>query len=593
LLARLQTTCIDIPYEIRTERLDQVIDLREPRTQAWLYERLSGGIPGVAFEYPGGLSSRLVWADELKKSDCDHDFWLHGAKAIITYGPYEGWDRRYYGGPENFMGLLPYLIFPVRGGSPITDLIGRWLRNIGAKALVYPSVRNDVECVIENGLLKRATGWNLVDYRGAPAPRSEPCLIIWPDSWRFAGDLLLHDRGANSEVPKFGRPDIRAEATRGNSAGTWSIVNQAKPTRDWFIEQQRLTAIGEQTHRALGASLNEAKDDRPGAKHMAQPNAAPEATEDENARDLFSRFVSVVQDVQMAQSPRQHFDGLLAMREFLLEHPGALAAFRSARASVGDVVIVQLWRAMFELGSTCLFGPQGDRANNVEEAIKWLNAAAALPIRLISPADWARTQGELATAYKNRVGVDLARNRDDAMSCYDRALEVFTPQSHRREWLLTIKQRAITRLEMPASDRGLNIERAIAELEFVVQHVDRTEDFVLWAGTKSALGAAYTTRTLGYFVDNAERSRAALEDVVAEAGDVETILQQGADAQRLQIAAAAALHLSRAYQIRRRGDPDANRERAVALLKSARLYFAATNRDDAVREIDDRLAAMF
>jgi hypothetical protein len=229
-----------------------------------------------------------------------------------------------------------------------------------------------------------------------------------------------------------------------------------------------------------------------------------------------------------------------------------------------------------------------------QDAVYWLSAAAALPIRMVSPVDWARTQGELATAYKNRLRGDVAKNRDDAMACIDRTLEVFTPQRHLHEWLITIKQRAVTRLEMPESKpesaRGETIERAVAELEFVAEQVDRKEDFAFWATTTIALGAAYTARELGYFVYNAERSRGVLEAVLTEAGDLETMMREGAELERLQIAASAALSLARAYQVRRRGDPKANRERAVTLLKSARQFFAATNQSDAVHEIDDRLA---
>jgi hypothetical protein len=604
LIARARTTHIEIPYEVRTEKLDRAIDLREPRSQAWLYECLHVGIPGLAFQYSDGrVSSTLSWAENHpKESDVDMELWLGGSKKLITYAPCDSWDGHYYGGPENFLGLLPYLIFPARGGSPITDFIGRWLRKNGATALIYPSARNDVECVVDNGVLTRATGWNLVDYRDAPTPHTEPCLIIGPDSWRFAGDALLHGDGTGGL--KVLRYDVRVDRADSESAGTWRVADQARHGRLWFLGQQRMTAIGEQTRKALYASLTQANDETLGPERLveltaidrAKPPDLPCSVNDDDHGDLISHFASLIHEVQDAPTPRQRFEALLALRESLLEYPTTLAVDPLARAMIGDAAIEQLWRSMFTLGSNCLFSPQGDRERNVEEAVYWLSAAAALPIRMVNPVDWARTQGELATAYKNRSRGDVAKNRDDAMACLDRALDVFTPQRHRREWLITIKQRAVTRLETPEATlelaRGETIERAVAELEFVAEEVDRKEDFALWSGTNIALGAAYTARELGYFVDNAERSRAVLEAVLAEAGDLETMMREGAELQRLQTAASAALSLARAYQVRRRGDPKANRERAVTLLKSARQFFAAINRSDAVHEIDDRLAGL-
>ena len=466
LIAVARSTIIEIPYEVRTEKFDRVIDLREPRTQSWLYESLISGVPGVAFEYSGGrVSNRLSWAGK-RPSDLDTKLWVGGSNStnVITYGPCDSWDERNIGGPENFLGLLPYLIFPVRGGSPITDAIGRWLRQNGTNALIYPSARNDVECVVENGLLTCTKGWNLVDYREAPAPHSKPCLIIAPDSWRFAGDPLLH--GGGTGAFKTPRCDVRVDGADSKSAGTWRVADQARIGRRWFLEQQRMTTTGELTRKALYASLNQEDDGKPDPEHLVESrrngpcNAARPAcsANDDDHKDLISHFASLIDEVQNVPDLRQHSEALLDLREFLLKNPTDLAVDPFARATIGDAATEQVWGAMFKLGSGYLFSPQGDRKSNVEEAVYWLSAAAALPIRLVSPVDWARTQGELATAYKNRLEGDRGKNRDDAMACYERTLDVFTPQRYLREWLITIKQRAVTRLERPESKSELKLD---------------------------------------------------------------------------------------------------------------------------------------
>jgi hypothetical protein len=136
---------------------------------------------------------------------------------------------------------------------------------------------------------------------------------------------------------------------------------------------------------------------------------------------------------------------------------------------------------LFDLGSANLFNLEGDRQQNVDMAIAWLCRSLETSIREIDPEDWARTQGELATAYKNRITGNHHENAMQALACIERALEVFTPEAHFREWLITVKQRALLRLEATKAvdeiRRLEEVERAIAELEVVVAHSDRFSDF--------------------------------------------------------------------------------------------------------------------
>jgi hypothetical protein len=133
------------------------------------------------------------------------------------------------------------------------------------------------------------------------------------------------------------------------------------------------------------------------------------------------------------------------------------------------------WRLAFNIGSTLLFAAQGSYEDNLEGAIYWLQCALETSIQSISPMAWARTQGELATAYKNRISGDKAKNLAKAHQCLAEALTVFTPDRHFKNWLLTIRQRAYLRLETKHTDdlgeELAEFERAIAELEFVTKHI--------------------------------------------------------------------------------------------------------------------------
>ena len=53
----------------------------------------------------------------------------------------------------------------------------------GRRALIYPSARNEVVCFYNQETLVEWSGWNLVDYRGAPEPDLGLRLIVDPDSW--------------------------------------------------------------------------------------------------------------------------------------------------------------------------------------------------------------------------------------------------------------------------------------------------------------------------------------------------------------------------------------------------------------------------
>src|SRR5438552_15273581 len=47
-------------------------------------------------------------------------------------------------------------------------MIGHWMRQHAAAALIYPSARCDVAAVFHEGALNHSQGWNLVDFRDAP-----------------------------------------------------------------------------------------------------------------------------------------------------------------------------------------------------------------------------------------------------------------------------------------------------------------------------------------------------------------------------------------------------------------------------------------
>jgi hypothetical protein len=189
----------ELPMFLRScthqESFDRVIDLRRPATQQWVFEQLTFGIPHTLFGYENGYRTDIVvrrTGDLLtKRGPLERVSTTIEAsrecKTAIFYPPLNTHDSRHVVAdvPNNFFGVMSYLLFPFRGGSPVTEVIGRWLRGLGAEALVFPSARNDVTVHIERGELLSSSGWNLVDFRDSPAP--DDCIRHVKDTegWRF------------------------------------------------------------------------------------------------------------------------------------------------------------------------------------------------------------------------------------------------------------------------------------------------------------------------------------------------------------------------------------------------------------------------
>jgi hypothetical protein len=117
----LEAYDIFIPYTVSRVTIENVLDLRERRAQAWLSE-----------------TTKLP--------------------RVVDLGLARG---------NSFYELLPVLLAPAQGGIAYTDLIGRVLRGHKVAGLVFPSARSAHEVHYEGDVAVKHYGWNFVDYRGA------------------------------------------------------------------------------------------------------------------------------------------------------------------------------------------------------------------------------------------------------------------------------------------------------------------------------------------------------------------------------------------------------------------------------------------
>jgi hypothetical protein len=189
------------PLRVEKVTLDPVIDLRWPQIRRWLADRLFKGIPTARYlyrqHYEAGEDLSRLARHELF-IDCNAEQAAANAESRKDQQPYPA-DRQVFvhatqptgannrleaPSPElNDAILLRLLTFTGEGGSPITDAIGEWLRELGADALIYPSARMNARVHMEDGRIIGFTGFNLVDYRDAPRPRRRLRIIQKPASY--------------------------------------------------------------------------------------------------------------------------------------------------------------------------------------------------------------------------------------------------------------------------------------------------------------------------------------------------------------------------------------------------------------------------
>jgi hypothetical protein len=179
-----------LPTETKKVVVPSVIDLRLPETQQWLSDSVREGIPGVKYRYgpdDNFISDSLIldgsWEDKARPLQPGELERLPQAEdgRVGLYGARGGTSDIDL--PDGFAGILALLMFPFRGGSPITDAIGSWFRHLGAGAVIFPSARSDPFCLVENGRLSDFAGWNFLDYQDAPTQPRRVRVIAHPTTW--------------------------------------------------------------------------------------------------------------------------------------------------------------------------------------------------------------------------------------------------------------------------------------------------------------------------------------------------------------------------------------------------------------------------
>ena len=216
-------------------------------------------------------------------------------------------------------------------------------------------------------------------------------------------------------------------------------------------------------------------------------------------------------------------------------------------------------------GLICNFGnlisqfPLGDRAVNLELAIKAHQLALRVFFREESPENWATTQSNLGAAYSDRIRGERAENLEKAIAAYELALEVRTREAFPEYWATTQHNLGAAYSDRIRGERAENLEQAIAAYELALEVRTREAFPEYWATTQNNLGAAYSDRIRGERAENLEKAIAAYE-LALEVRTREAFPEYWATTQH---------NLGAAYSDRIRGERAENLEQAIAAYELA------------------------
>ncbi|MUG92859.1 CHAT domain-containing protein [Scytonema sp. UIC 10036] len=206
--------------------------------------------------------------------------------------------------------------------------------------------------------------------------------------------------------------------------------------------------------------------------------------------------------------------------------------------------------------------PLGNRANNIEIAIAGYEMALIVFTRDEIPEDWAMTQSNMGTAYRDRIIGNRAENIEKAIAIHTAVLEVRTRGSE--EWAGTQMNLGAAYLGRIVGNTADNLEKAIDAFTAALEVFTRDKFPQQRVMIQNNLGVAYRNRIIGDRADNIEKAIATGTDAL-EVCTSHQVHQQWA--------AMAQITLGNAYSERIRGNRADNLEEAIQAYTAALEFY--------------------
>jgi CHAT domain-containing protein len=134
----------------------------------------------------------------------------------------------------------------------------------------------------------------------------------------------------------------------------------------------------------------------------------------------------------------------------------------------------------------------GDRTENLEIAIAYLESALQIYTKQAFPELWANTQNTLAAAYQERIRGDRAENMEKAIIYCQAALEVRTFEVFPHDWAQTQMNLANAYRDRIVGNLLENLLKAIVHYKASLQVLPQVAFPEPWAIVQNNLGMAYS-----------------------------------------------------------------------------------------------------
>ena len=220
----------------------------------------------------------------------------------------------------------------------------------------------------------------------------------------------------------------------------------------------------------------------------------------------------------------------------------------------------KLWAELkVALGNSLAQALQGNRAQNIEDAIAAYQQALQVMTREVMPTEWATLTVNIATVRKKRLRGDRAQNIEDAITAYKQSLQVRTREAMPSEWATSMNNLATAYSERLRGDRAQNIEDAITAYKQSLQVRTREAMPSEWATSMMNLANAYSDRIQGDRAQNMEDAIAAYK---------QSLQVRTREAMPLEWATSMN-NMAIAYKDRIRGDRAQNIEDAITAYKQS------------------------
>ncbi len=149
---------------------------------------------------------------------------------------------------------------------------------------------------------------------------------------------------------------------------------------------------------------------------------------------------------------------------------------------------------------------RGEKAENLEQAIKFYQAALTEYTQQGFPYEWARTQNNLGLAYSYRIRGEKAENLEQAIKFYQAALTEYTQQGFPFEWARTQNNLGAAYSYRIRGEKAENLEQAIKFYQAALTEWTQQGFPNEWATTQNNLGNAYSIRIRGEKAENLEQA---------------------------------------------------------------------------------------